>query len=353
MGSVDDVIDLHVDGLRELCPEVAVSNRRGGAHLPSTPPRDRLTLHVPYCCRTLKWHVIYSAESPLRAPEFILGDNEDGPEVADGESAVSREAAQGLRELREWNSQDPLALAHAVRAVLAMLRERHARSLVGSPDDRVRRLAEHAAPLPPGEAQLLVDGAGSAHVMLALPPDPRDPDDMDVDSSAAAGERSMVHVTFDAAGTPKAEVVLGPRTAAAMAAAGGGPQTPRSLALGTGPALVAELLAKAAELARAPLASLRARQRLFRALLKAYGTPVEYDMPQCTKICFAIEEVPEKVPPALLIVQAGEGFPAEAPVLTLQSAMWFHAGHRPMQVVYRGYPFSPRWTQEELAVRIA
>jgi hypothetical protein len=312
---------------------------------------DRFVLVVPVAGRQVRWHIVYDAREPGRAPDVIFADSDD-PETNDPCAHFADLARLATLGPAGWNAADPRALQRAALEILALLRARHRDTAIALMPERVR--GEFAAVVVADGAEVLVERPAAdvplrIHAALPLlPPDTLSPD-----------EPGRLLLSFTPARpdtAADARVVLPPRMLQSV-----GGRAPAKLPVFYPTTSLAEYVARVADSIKAPMEAVAARQRLFQALRKVFGSPLEFDPPLCTTIWFAFEDPADKdkdkdkdkpAVPTLLRITATDGFPTEPPGLMLQSGI-YHKQGRPYQLPRRDFPYSPRWPPEELAQRLA
>ncbi|XP_050364516.1 uncharacterized protein LOC126783148 [Argentina anserina] len=120
---------LHFPFLAKIEPKWSGSKDYNGVH-------DRFTLVISYCLDFIRWDVIFDAEYPMSAPDFIFGpENESFQQflVLHGEEPKSP-----LSRLGDWNARDPKQLMHVVQELRDQYMAYQTKRVGEVQDDRVK-----------------------------------------------------------------------------------------------------------------------------------------------------------------------------------------------------------------------
>ncbi|KAL6215755.1 hypothetical protein ACLB2K_015183 [Fragaria x ananassa] len=314
---------------------------------------DRFTLVISYCLDFIKWDVIFDAEYPMSAPDFIFGPQDESFQqflVLHGEDPKSP-----LNRLGDWDSQDPTQLMLLVQE----LRDQYMayqKKLVGEvQDDRVKFEISTIAFREGIEMQLSSGFDKPEEVKFAVPLVDTNINKMVPGCPWIYPQKIYLQVIYpvekkyvSTPSAPRLKLVATPDLKTLFSI--------DDIKLPTWLAgmCMAEYLPPLEETLEKQvleaISLIDVRRRFIEALAVQFGRPVEADPIFCRKATFISAS---GVFTFMVHLTITTQFPKQPPAIMLQSCQHFNAQGVPLKSVsLTDYPFSPRWEASLMAERI-
>jgi len=307
---------------------------------------DRFKLSVPYAGLTVQWEVIFNADYPEMAPDFIFGfeDTEFMPDLVN------------LPSLVDWDHEDSSALLNVLLELYAEYKKYHESIVVkhtrlqieycglvdpdvGYKANQIEVHVSQKSPLKVGPVNFLV----SLDVDFGRIPAYLTKDNPGEDSAVL-----LASFPSPDSGRVSPQLFLSPRVEKAL----GGSAALRIPAFhGDGSLMdyvpnVCELLKNKVDQV---VQSYESRQEYISAFLSNFGRSViEYDCEAFNNISFMFSWHDFFF--SVFVTLSGQ-HPEEKPTFTFQSVYHEDGSGKPYEKVITDYPYSPRWKGTEMAER--
>ncbi|XP_013415401.1 BRISC and BRCA1-A complex member 2-like [Lingula anatina] len=340
------VESLLTEGKVGICAgSVRVTDIKSGApSLTNIPCGDRFKVVIPYAGNSLTWEIIFNSCSPDDPPDFLFSaeDKDFWPQI------------ENISHLANWDNTNPRSLFLVIQELLEEYKKYH-QSLK---DENARLQWEYNALMEqdnfsPENVEVWVNKKGNRlgpiNFLMRL----------DVDFSkippyligCSPGEDSAVLlVTFQYpdGGKVLPQLYLSPRVEHAL----GGAANLRIPAFPSGGCLI-DYVPNVRELLKNKVDQIvqghDRRKEYVAACLSAFGRSIiEYDAESFFKISFLLEWNDFFF---IVHIELPLYFPVDSPSLTVQS-VYHESGGRPYSKVTREYPYSPRWSGNEMVERV-
>lgn len=312
----------------------------GAFSLQKGPCGDRFKLIVPYAGLSVIWEILFFGCVPHLPPDFLFDDRSFQPDL------------ESVEAINSWKSDDPKSLLRVVQDLMDSYRK-HQVSLIESYSRlqfEYSSLVQQAG-FSEKDVEVQVHKKlrnGPVNFLIKLPVDlskippvlcKENPDE----------DSAVLLVTFQSPEGTKItpQLFLSPRVEEAV----GGSSSLRIPAFPSGGCLmdyvpnVCQLLKNKVEQV---VNGFEKRKEYFAAFLSHYGSSLlEYDTVTLTRLSFLLEW---KDFYFILHIEIPRYFPLENPIFIFQSI--YHAMNgRPYTVKCQDYPYSPRWSGDEMAQR--
>ncbi|PFX20562.1 BRISC and BRCA1-A complex member 2-like [Stylophora pistillata] len=304
---------------------------------------DRFKVLVPYAGRTLKWEVLFNQTQPDFPPDFIFGpqDQEFVPNI------------EKIESLENWDSNNPESLVNLIKELIREYKEYQREQVEKIPrihfeyttlaaDSSYPEFEVHVI-----KGQLNTDSI--VNFMIKLPVDLTGIPPFII-RDCPGEDMACLFVSYTSLNgehvTPT--LLLSPRVERAF---GGASNLRIPHWLGVNGCLleylplIQELFAQKVEQV---CQAFHKRREYVAAFLSAFGSSVlEYDAEGFMKLSLLF-----KVQGFFCIVhiELDKNFPQEAPLFYLQS-IYHEKNNQPYEKLEAGYPYSPRWSGDEMAER--
>ncbi|XP_033101139.1 BRISC and BRCA1-A complex member 2-like [Anneissia japonica] len=306
---------------------------------------DRFKIHIPYAGRNISWQIIFNSQNVDEPPDFIFGqdDEEFVPELEE------------IKCLVNWNPGDENSLLYVLREIVCLYREHQQTLLEVNPrfqfeytsllDTKIYADFEvHQGRKVPGVRDVPIN------FLIRLPINFHElPEFIIKENPGEDVAILLVSYQNQAATKILPQLYLSPRIEHAL---GGSsslriPSFPADSCLLDYIPHVCELLQNMVEQISK---GYRRRKEYIAAFLSHYGKSVlEYDIEGFYKISFLFENYDFF---CTVHIELPTYFPREQPVIHFQSIYHFDVYGKPFSSVIRNYPYSPRWTGNEMAQRV-
>lgn len=304
---------------------------------------DRFKVFIPYAGRNLKWEVIFDQAQPDFPPDFIFGpqDVEFIPNIGE------------IKSLENWNANDPLSLLKLIKELVTHYKEYQRKQVEDMPRIHFEytTLAEDSK-YPDFEVHVIKGQQTSETVvnfMIKLPVDLSDVPPYIV-KDCPGEDMACLLVSYASQNgdnvTPK--LLLSPRVERAF----GGSGNLRIPHWGGVYGCLLEYLPLIQELFEAKVYQVceayQKRREYVAAFLSAFGSSIlEYDAEAFLKLSLLFQVQGFF---CIVHIELNKNFPQEAPALFLQS-IYHEKNNQPYEQLETGYPYSPRWSGDEMAER--
>jgi hypothetical protein len=283
-------------------------------------------LSIPYCNKTLRWELLYDSSTDF-PPDFIFDPG--------NENFVQLDQ---VKSIKTWNLEDVKALSEIVKELLLKFKEFNFNLIRRYPSERFQFELSTIQSIP-GIEFLLTAGETSSEVQCLIP---FSFEEADI-SEALQKEPVKLSITFypDINRIPTARLLVG------SGSLWEGLQM--KIPSWTTDTCTMTYIPDVKALLKPHFDSWFLRKKLVKALVDVFGRPLEFDAYSFQKVAFVFDD---QTLPMLLFFSVPSTFPTKQPVVTLQSTLGLSKLDRPLQKVYDAYPYSPRWTMDELSRRI-
>lgn len=308
--------------------------------LQKKPCGDRFKLVIPYAGVSVTWEIVFFGNTPHFPPDFLFDDRSFAPDL------------ESIESLNTWKSDDSKSLLRVVQELMELYRK-HQVSLIESYS---RLQFEYSSLVQQAgfsendvEVQVHQKGRSSLinfliklHVDFSRIPPSFCMENPDEDSA-------VLLITFHSPDGLKItpQLFLSPHIEEAL----GGSASLRIPAFPSGGCLM-DYVPNVRQLLKNKVDQIingfEKRKEYFDAFLSHFGSSVlEYDMAGLSKLSFLMEW---KDFYFVLQIEIPRYFPQENPAFIFQSI--YHSSHgRPYAVTCHDYPYSPRWSGDEMAER--
>lgn len=309
------------------------------------PSGDRFKVIVPYGGQTLTWEVIFDQTYPEDPPDFIFGieDTDDFcPDIED------------VKSILEWDHRNPRALLLVIEELLQLYRQYQERLIEVSS----RLQFEYSSlldqtELKPDDIEIYAfrqseSKLGAVHFLVRLSADfNRIPHYLTRDNPG--DDTAVLLLTFNSPDGSRVlpQLYLSPKVEHAL----GGAANLRIPAFPSGGCLI-DYVPNVCQLLKNKVDQVvnnyEKRKEYVAAFLSYFNSSLlEYDADQFTKISFLFEWNDFFF---ILSIELPQFFPKEQPTLTFQS-IYHECRGKPYTETYNDYPYSPRWSGNEMAER--
>ncbi|KAL5008989.1 hypothetical protein ScPMuIL_014570 [Solemya velum] len=304
---------------------------------------DRFKIIIPYAGQSLMWEVLFDCNHPEDPPDFIFGadDNEFSPSLED------------LKCLSEWDANDPRALLLAVEQLVSQYG--HYQQQLVENNDRLRfeysSLIDQTE-LTPEDIEVLIHRSetklGPVHFLIKLNVDFSGiPTYLTNDNPGK--DLALLLITSPSPDSNRVapQLFLSPRVEQAF----GGSANLRIPSYPNGSYLI-DYVPSVLQLLKNKVEQVvqghEKREEYIAAFLSHFGKSVlEYDAESFSKISFLFEWNDFFF---IVHIDLPLYFPKESPVISLQS-VYHESQGKPYMEIIKEYPYSPRWTGNEMADR--
>ncbi|XP_071835246.1 BRISC and BRCA1-A complex member 2-like [Apostichopus japonicus] len=306
---------------------------------------DRIQVNIPFATHTLSWQVLFNSMYPEDPPDFIFGpaDNDFVPPLEE------------IRSLVKWDPDDPLSLKVVICELIEFYKafqieeiSQHTRlqfeyaSLMNT-----RKFTEVEVHMP--HRRMMQTWETVVKFLIRLPVNFSEIPEYFTKLESPGEDMAILLVTYQHPGekmypqlylSPSVEYALGGSNSLRI------PVFPNDGCLFTYVPQVCELLENMIDLVAK---GFKKRQEYIAAFLSHYGRSVlEYDAESFEQISFLFENQDFHF---LLHVHIPPYFPKDQPEFVFQSVYHTTSTGRPFNQTVKDYPYSPRWTGNEMAVR--
>lgn len=305
---------------------------------------DRFKILLPYAGQTLTWEVIFDKHCPEESPDFIFGseDTDFSPEITD------------VKTLVDWDYRNPYALLAVVEELLKLYKthqehviEGHSRlkfeysSLLDHSDITSDDIETHTL-----RCETKV---GPISFLIRLPVDfSRVPPFLTKDNPGEDSAILLISFLSPLSSKVTPQLYLSPKLEHAL----GGSSNLRIPAFPSDGCLldyvpsVSQLLSNKVDQV---VANFEKRKEYIAAFLSHFGRSLlEYDADAFTKISFLFEWNDFFF---IFLIELPQFFPQEQPEFRFQSIYHHESNGKPFTESYNDYPYSPRWSGNEMAQR--
>ncbi|XP_064484121.1 BRISC and BRCA1-A complex member 2-like [Ornithodoros turicata] len=337
---LQNLLDHSIENIRTTHPIRLISADHGGPRDGSKQLLDRFKISVPYGGQTLMWEVIFQAHRADWPPDFIFDDVLFLPDIAE------------IPSLLNWNHSDEKALIPVLNELLDLYRKFQVTTLESYP----RAQFEYTSlvlqtDITESAVEVYINkknANGPIRFWIRLPIDFSKLPPVFAKENLSE-DSAILQVTFQ---TPDGnrvipQLFLSPRVQEGI----GGTLSMRIPALNKDCCLmdyvpvVKQLIENKVEQVSSSFAK---RKEYISALLGLFGgSLIEFDAENFTSISFLFEH---KDFFFLLSISLPRFFPQDKPSLTFQSIYHTSMGW-PYSITCTDYPYSPRWTPQEMANR--
>ncbi|KAE9591571.1 hypothetical protein Lal_00038959 [Lupinus albus] len=314
---------------------------------------DRFTLLIPYCLDFIKWDIIYNADSPSTAPDFIFGPEDHDFHPFHMNSSI--QPTQPNNSLKDWNYKDPSRLLQLVQYLRDQYVLYQRKRVEAVDDDRLKFEISTIISREGIEMHLTSSVEKPEEVKFAVPLM-----DMNINKMVAScpwrySQKIYLQVVYPvgrkylaAPSAPRLKLVSSPELKALFSI------DDIKLPPWLDGMCLAEYLPNLEEyLEKQVLEAVSlvdVRRHFIEALACQFGRPVEADPVFCRKATFLSASGVFTFLVHLLIPTQ---FPKQQPALMLQSSQHFNTQMAPMKSrLISDYPWSPRWEIPLMAERI-
>lgn len=325
--------NIYIKDVFSSCPSIAL------------PPKgDRFKVALPYGGCSVTWEVLFDCNHPEEPPDFIFDADQKGfaPEL------------ESIQSLINWDHRKPSALLLVLQELLEKYR-RYQQQLV---ETNYRLKFEYESLLEqtdikPEEVEMHVskmenNGIGPVHFLIKMSVDfSRIPSCLTKDDPGEDSAVLLVMFPYPGASTANPQLYLSPRVENAL----GGSANLRIPPFPNGGVLI-DYVPKVNQLLKNKVEQVvqgyEKRKEYIAAFLSHFARSLlEYDAEGFSRISFLFEWND-----FFFIFQAELSlyFPREQPVLTFQS-IYHESKGKPYTESRKDYPYSPRWSGNEMAER--
>ncbi|KAK7246103.1 hypothetical protein RIF29_40962 [Crotalaria pallida] len=314
---------------------------------------DRFTLLIPYCLDFIKWDIIYNADSPSTAPDFIFGPDDQDFHPFNMPSSV--EPAQPNNCLKDWNHKDPsrlLALVQYLRDQYVLYQRKRVEAV---DDDRLKFEISTIVSREGIEMHLSSSSDKPEEVKFAVPLMDMNINKMVPGCPWKYSQKIYLQVVYpvgrkylSAPSAPRLKLVSSSELKALFSI------DDVKLPSWLDGMCLAEYLPNLEEYLEKQvleaISLIDVRRHFIEALASQLGRPVEADPVFCRKATFLCAS---GVFTFLVHFIIPTQFPKQQPSLMLQSSQHFNSLMVPMKSrLISDYPWSPRWELPLMAERI-
>ncbi|ESO83491.1 hypothetical protein LOTGIDRAFT_236527 [Lottia gigantea] len=335
---------LVTDGRFGVCPgEVKVSQPKSGCLSTDEVPKcDRFKLTIPYAGDTITWEVIFDCTHPSNPPDFIFGVEDEGfyPNIEDIQSLVM------------WNPQDVKGLIYVVEELLQHYRQFQLSLLEGSRlQFEYTHLIEHTSSKAE-DIELIVsrneNRIGPVNFLIKLDLDlSKIPPILSKDFSGTNSAVLLVSYSTPEGYRVSPQLFLSPAVESAL----GGSLHLRIPSFSSGETLfdyVPSVYTLLKNKIKHVVDSFEKREEYVSAFIAHYGRSVlEYDKASFSTMAFLFEWNDFYF---IFRIELPSYFPKEQPVFYFQS-IYHETKGKPYMEMFQDYPYSPRWSGNEMAER--
>lgn len=305
---------------------------------------DRFKVLLPYAGQTLTWEVLFDKHNPEESPDFIFGseDTDFSPDIAD------------VKTLVDWDYHNPYALLLVIEELLILYKIHQERVI----EAYTRLQFEYSSLIE--QTDLTSDDiethtlrceskVGPVSFLIRLPVDfSRIPPFLTKENPGE--DSAILLISFQSPFSSKVtpQLYLSPKVEHAL----GGASNLRIPAFPTDGCLldyvpnVSQLLSNKVDQV---VANFEKRKEYIAAFLSHFGRSlIEYDADAFTKISFLFEWNDFFF---IFLVNLPQFFPQEQPEFSFQSIYHHDSKGKPFIESYNDYPYSPRWSGNEMAQR--
>ncbi|XP_022103676.1 BRISC and BRCA1-A complex member 2-like isoform X2 [Acanthaster planci] len=302
---------------------------------------DRFKIQIPYAGNTVTWQIIFDSMHPSDPPDFIFNDQDSGfmPNIEE------------IKSLVNWDAEDTSALSLVIRELLGAYKE-HQRQLLGE-----RLQFEHSSLLATGRftdvevyhSRKTARGPTTVNFLIRLPVDFSNIPEFLVKDNPG-DDTAILLVSFQNQEATKVspQLYLSPRVEHVL----GGSASLRIPTFQNGNCLmdyvpnVCQLLENMVEQI---VKGYQKRKEYLSAFLSHYGRAVlEYDAETFNKISLLLRNGDFY---CILHIVIPTFFPRDQPLFELQSVYNVTTYGKLIAAVNKEYPYSPRWSGNEMADR--
>ncbi|KMZ64191.1 BRCA1-A complex subunit BRE [Zostera marina] len=313
---------------------------------------DRFTLQIPFCLDYIKWDVIYNAQYPLVAPDFIFSpEDEDFHPLLFGDKGRTRFE---MGSLCNWNIKDPSRLLLVVNELRKKYLDYQKKRVAELDDDRLKFEISTLLSREGLEVLLLFASDRPQEVKFAIPLLENIPLNKIVQCCPWKQEQKIylqaifpITQKYSAPSAPRLNLVCTSELKIVFSI------DDVKLPIWINGMCMAEYLPNLENSLEAQIlaagASIGARRRFIEALAPVFGRPVEADSVYCRRATVLVAGTFSFLVHFALTPQ----FPKQQPILTMQSSCHFTSQGTPISSPsLRTYPWSPRWEPSIMVERI-
>ncbi|XP_068684002.1 BRISC and BRCA1-A complex member 2-like [Montipora capricornis] len=304
---------------------------------------DRFKVLIPYAGRKLKWEVIFSQTQPDFPPDFIFGsqDLEFVPDIRE------------LKSLENWDANDPQSLLKLIKELIGQYKEYQRKQVEHMPRINFEYTTLEADSKYPDFEVHVMKGQQASDIvvnfMIKLPVDLSDVPPYMI-KECPGEDMACLFVSYASMNgdnvTPT--LLLSPRVERAF----GGSSSLRIPHWGGVHGCLLEYLPLIQELFEAKVEQVcqayQKRREYVAAFLSAFGSSIlEYDAEGFMKLSLLFQVQGFF---CIVHIELDRNFPQEAPAFYIQS-IYHEKNNQPYEKLETGYPYSPRWSGDEMAER--
>lgn len=334
------------DGRVGICSgSISITNPQSGSpHTGNLELMDRAKLVIPYGGQTITWEVIFQYDRPECPPDFIFDDPEFEPDITD------------IKSLCDWDPDQPEALLDVVKELLDHYRANQVALLESS----ARLQLEYGMLLEQSEitekdieiATLKMrNRGGQINFLIRLPVDFSQLYPIYEKDKINSLDSAVLLISFHPpeAARITSQLFLSPKIEQVLNMLDGGPVRiptfPRDSCLMDYVPLIKESLQQKVE---QMATGYHGRREYILAFLSLFGRSLlEFDSCYFLSISFLLEWNEYFF---VLQIDLSLNFPVEKPRLVLV-AIYTSSQTRQTKKVFMDYPYSPRWSGQEMAQR--
>jgi len=289
------------------------------------PYSDRFTLKIPYCGKFLQWEVIFDGKQPNVPPDFVLEEGQ--------EHFVNM---ANINSIPKWNPTNKHALLDIVLDIIELYKQYQLKLAQNCPAERLSFELSTLLHLP--EIEFLFEQQDELRCIIPLPLDflPHDSQLLETKPKLFITFYPLSNNTpeFKFANVPGSfwEIVL----------------SHVKLPSWDKDALVVTYLVEVDKIVKRHYDELLYRKKLVNSLLETFGGVLEYDGYLYQKVSFLFDQNNFSF---LAHISIPVDFPSKQPIISLQAVKEMK-NNKPVVTTTDSWPYSPRWTQEEMAKRI-
>ncbi|XP_071963258.1 BRISC and BRCA1-A complex member 2-like [Antedon mediterranea] len=306
---------------------------------------DRFKIYIPYAGTNISWQIIFNSQDVCEPPDFIFGQEDEGfePELED------------IKSLVNWNAADENSLLYVLREMICLYRE-HQETLIVEVNERF--MFEYTSLV---DTKIYADfevhrgrklpGARDVPVnfLIRLPINFQDLPEFIIKENPGE-DTAILLVSYQNKEATKIfpQLYLSPRIEDAL----GGSSSLRIPSFPAGSCLL-DYIPHVCELLQNMVDQIskgyQRRKEYIAAFLSHFGKAVlEYDMITFHRISFLFEHFDFF---CTVHIHLPTYFPKDQPIFNFQSIYHFDAYNKPYTSIVNNYPYSPRWTGNEMAQR--
>jgi len=297
-------------------------------NMPSTDPTN-FSVKIPYCGKFLQWEVIYNSISSSIPPDFIF---DEGLETFVGISEI--------KSMMNWSPNDSNGLLKIILELIGLYRDYQTKLIKNCSIERVKFEYNTIKENPNAEFLLLGD---ELRCLLPLQLDFLK-DEKSENFKLLFEERPKLLITFSFSTLSNDTGVRHICFNTFWNVLLSGIKFPSW----TEDTLIVTYLRDLEKIVKKSFEDLLSRKRFIFSLIELFSCCLEYDSYLFQKVSFLFDYNNFAF---IVHISISTDFPQKQPIIILQATAMKN-GSKVIQQVYDNYPYSPRWTAEEMGKRI-